>query len=217
MDALVQTSRIGVIAAAAILLLIGIAIGWLLRRPPRPPGDKEAASLGCPIHEPTTEGRPANEAQNTHRGRAGACARGSRAHVQPQRRGGRVPVHVENVVRQALDPVLVVADSGAGISAQVVKRIFEPFFTTKAVNVGNRLGLALVQGIVLDVGGAIDVASTPGSARWLLQSLRVNGYVTKAPWHTASALATDDAAMRSIRGNTNARRAPVQKSIRRRR
>jgi CheY-like chemotaxis protein len=59
--------------------------------------------------------------------------------------------------------LLEVADSGTGISPQVLKRIFEPFFTTKAVNVGNGLGLALVHGIVMDVGGAIDVASTPGS------------------------------------------------------
>jgi PAS domain S-box-containing protein len=59
--------------------------------------------------------------------------------------------------------VLGVVDSGTGIAARNLDRIFEPFFTTKEVNVGNGLGLALVHGIVADVRGAIDVATTPGS------------------------------------------------------
>jgi predicted ATPase/signal transduction histidine kinase len=59
--------------------------------------------------------------------------------------------------------VLCIADTGVGIAPDIVARIFDPFFTTKDVGVGTGLGLSLVHGIVTQVGGAIDVASTVGS------------------------------------------------------
>jgi CheY-like chemotaxis protein len=55
---------------------------------------------------------------------------------------------------------LSVADTGVGMDDQVKGRLFEPFFTTKAQGTG--LGLSVVQNIVQEHGGRIDVRTAPG-------------------------------------------------------
>ena len=57
---------------------------------------------------------------------------------------------------------LVVEDTGAGMSKEVLKRIFVPFFTTKDIGQGTGLGLPVVHGIVTSHGGAINVKSKVG-------------------------------------------------------
>jgi PAS domain S-box-containing protein len=54
-----------------------------------------------------------------------------------------------------------VADSGCGIAPDVRPRIFEPFFTTKPGQ-GTGLGLSICHGIVVGLGGRIEVESEPG-------------------------------------------------------
>ncbi|WP_224101531.1 hybrid sensor histidine kinase/response regulator [Paraburkholderia caribensis] len=57
---------------------------------------------------------------------------------------------------------MTVTDTGAGMSADVVERAFDPFFTTKPEGQGTGLGLSMAYGFVLQSGGHIELASTPG-------------------------------------------------------
>jgi PAS domain S-box-containing protein len=58
--------------------------------------------------------------------------------------------------------VVEVEDNGRGIPQEIHSRLFEPFFTTKGPRSGSGLGLAICHRIVSDLGGRIEVASSPG-------------------------------------------------------
>jgi PAS domain S-box-containing protein len=55
-----------------------------------------------------------------------------------------------------------IADTGPGISEDVLPNIFEPFYSTKEEGKGTGLGLSLAYSIVEEHGGSITVQSTPG-------------------------------------------------------
>ena len=59
------------------------------------------------------------------------------------------------------EAVLSVSDHGNGISPENLKKIFEPFFSTKGAK-GNGLGLTVVQSIVEQHGGRVEIDSEVG-------------------------------------------------------
>src|SRR6185369_7252462 len=88
-------------------------------------------------------------------------------------RGGALTLSVENAkvdaalaLRQGVEPgnylTIAVADTGDGISPEVMDKIFQPFFTTKGVGKGTGLGLSTVRSIVKSHGGFLIVRSHKG-------------------------------------------------------
>jgi PAS domain S-box-containing protein len=63
--------------------------------------------------------------------------------------------------------MIEIADTGTGMSPEVLGRVFEPFFTTKATDQHSGLGLSMVFGFISQSGGHITINSEPGSGTTL--------------------------------------------------
>jgi PAS domain S-box-containing protein len=57
---------------------------------------------------------------------------------------------------------IIVRDTGAGMSTEVLAQAFEPFFTTKDVGEGSGLGLSMVYGFIKQSGGHVQIRSELG-------------------------------------------------------
>ena len=85
--------------------------------------------------------------------------------------GGDITVTTTNVVLNAQEVsdhpdaipgdyvVLELADTGIGMTPDVLERVFDPFFTTKDVGQGTGLGLSMVHGFVEQSGGFVEIES----------------------------------------------------------
>jgi signal transduction histidine kinase len=94
--------------------------------------------------------------------------------------GGRLRVSARVVEGKRLE--IKVADTGAGISPEQLKRIHEPFYTTKETGFG--LGLAISRSIVWENDGEMRIESEPGrgtSITVLLPAVPPAGEAKPAP------------------------------------
>ena len=110
--------------------------------------------------------------------------------------GGRLTISTAIRVVAAGDPVLEpgdyvdlsVADTGEGMSPEVIERAFDPFFTTKGVGEGTGLGLSQVYGVARQAGGAARIASLPGEGTVVNLMLRRSAAVVEDRGAEAEAL-----------------------------
>lgn len=105
--------------------------------------------------------------------------------------GGKLTIESETVdidadyaARNDLAPgryaLVIVSDTGHGMSAELIDKVFDPFFTTKAEGKGSGLGLAMVYGFVKQSQGHIKIYSEPGegtSIRLYLPAADAAGFV----------------------------------------
>lgn len=82
--------------------------------------------------------------------------------------GGRVTVRGEVVESEETGRQrVIVTDNGAGIELAAMAKLFRPFFTTKSNGTG--LGLAVVQKIIIQHGGQVEVRNCPkGGAEFIV-------------------------------------------------
>jgi PAS domain S-box-containing protein len=76
--------------------------------------------------------------------------------------GGRLTLATRCCPGEPDEVLIEIADTGAGMSPEVLDRAFEPFFTTKPVGEGTGLGLSQIHGFAAQAGGRAEIRSSAG-------------------------------------------------------
>jgi PAS domain S-box-containing protein len=103
--------------------------------------------------------------------------------------GGCLTIRTANVSRGDAPPdlppsdyvLISVADTGRGMTEEVLSRAVEPFFTTKEVGKGSGLGLSMVHGVATQSGGGLHIDSRVGCGT------TVSAYLPRARRSSAAA------------------------------
>jgi two-component system cell cycle sensor histidine kinase/response regulator CckA len=105
---------------------------------------------------------------------------------------------------------LSVSDTGCGMDAATREKAMEPFFTTKAPGKGTGLGLPMVFGVMKQLGGWVELESTPGHGTTVILGFRrgeaaetalevpVARAPREVPEHSTILLVEDNAAVRRV-------------------
>jgi signal transduction histidine kinase len=122
--------------------------------------------------------------------------------------GGTLTISTQNAVLQGKQAVdfdlppgeyltLSVADTGSGMSSDVIAHAFDPFFTTKPMGKGTGLGLSMIYGFARQSGGTVHIQSE------LKVGTRMTLYLPRsAAASTGAATANPRAALTGGRGET---------------
>ena len=76
---------------------------------------------------------------------------------------------------------IVIRDNGVGMDKATLDRAVEPFFSTKEAGQGTGLGLSMVHGLVAQLGGTLQLHSTPGAGTTVTMWLRIAQHRKPAP------------------------------------
>jgi len=92
-----------------------------------------------------------------------------------QKPPGNIRIYAKADLSQA-QAIIIVEDTGIGISQEIMGRVFDPFFTTKEVGKGTGLGLSVVYGIIQKHKGIISAESQEGEGTRFTIRLPLNDY-----------------------------------------
>ena len=95
--------------------------------------------------------------------------------------------------------MIAVADTGTGMSEEVLARAFEPFFTTKEVGKGSGLGLAQVYGFARQSGGGVRINTRMG------EGTSVKIFLPRAPSGVAEDAHAEEGPVTSLPPRINGR------------